>query len=135
MITDCPLFFPVIHPVSEATALQSVATAVEAGADGVFLINQGLGVAGVLDLARRVVAERPGLPVGVNLLGMSPARAVVAAAEAGESKTRQSKAPRMTGDCTHETGAPPLALYLGRPGRPDPFEPMARRARAKRKRR
>jgi hypothetical protein len=38
----------------------------------------------------------------------------------------------MNGDCTHEIGALPLALYLGRP---DPFEPMARRVPAKRKRR
>lgn len=36
------VFLPVIHPVSKATAIQSIDTAVWAGADGVFLINQGI---------------------------------------------------------------------------------------------
>ena len=36
------VFLPVIHPVSEDIALSSIQTAVEADADGIWLINQGM---------------------------------------------------------------------------------------------
>lgn len=61
-------FFPVIHCVDEKTARTAIGVAQAAGADGVFLIDQGnLSTQEVGDLARRI-ADEVTLKVGVNLL-------------------------------------------------------------------
>ena len=62
------VFLPVIHPVSREVALGSIRTAVEAGADGIFLIDQGMTSGEVLDFVPEVHALYPGLWIGVNLL-------------------------------------------------------------------
>lgn len=63
---------PVIHPVTDAVALASVATAVAAGCAGAFLINQGMSTEEVLRLAMEVRARHPSLWLGINLLGATP---------------------------------------------------------------
>lgn len=66
------VFLPVIHPVSEETALASIDVAVEAGADGIFLINQGMFSSEVLQFIPQVRRRHPTLWIGVNLLGTAP---------------------------------------------------------------
>lgn len=66
------VFLPVIHPVSLGTALDSIATAAEAGADGIFLINQGMSVDEVLAVIPEVRRRHEKLWIGVNLLGVAP---------------------------------------------------------------
>ena len=66
------VFLPVIHPVSKKTALDSIRTAVESGADGIFLINQGMSAAQVLELIPEVHQRFEGLWIGVNMLGIKP---------------------------------------------------------------
>jgi predicted TIM-barrel enzyme len=69
-------FLPVLHPVTRDAALVAVEVAVAAGADGVFLINQGLNEREVVALIGEVYRRYPALWVGVNLLGRSPADAL-----------------------------------------------------------
>jgi predicted TIM-barrel enzyme len=64
---------PVVHPVSAADAMASVAVAHAAGVKGVFTINQGMSSAEVLQLVLEIRRKYPSLWVGVNLLGHSPA--------------------------------------------------------------
>jgi len=66
------VFLPVIHPVAKDTARRSIQTAVEAGADGIFLINQGMSAPQVLDFVLEVHERNEGLWIGVNLLGSPP---------------------------------------------------------------
>ncbi|MDD5708063.1 MAG: adenine phosphoribosyltransferase [Kiritimatiellae bacterium] len=66
------VFLPVIHPVTKETATQSIDVAVRSGADGVFLINQGLSSAEVLDFIPEVHRRHAALWIGVNLLGSDP---------------------------------------------------------------
>lgn len=66
------VFLPVIHPVSEATAVASIEVAVQSGADGIFLINQGMSESEVLDFVPRVRRRHEHLWIGVNLLGFRP---------------------------------------------------------------
>jgi len=66
------VFLPVIHPVTKAVALQSIDTAVHAGADGIFLINQGMTASQVLDFIPEVRQRYEQLWIGVNLLGVKP---------------------------------------------------------------
>ena len=66
------VFLPVIHPVSKATAIQSIDTAVWAGADGVFLINQGMSSSQLLDFIPEVRRRHEELWIGVNLLESDP---------------------------------------------------------------
>ncbi len=66
------IFLPVIHPVSRTTALDSIQTAVESGADGIFLINQGMTSTQVLDFIPEVYRLYQNLWIGVNLLGSEP---------------------------------------------------------------
>ena len=66
------VFLPVIHPVSPVTALRSIETAVLSGADGIFLINQGMTSGQVLDFIPEVNNRYPDLWIGVNLLGIEP---------------------------------------------------------------
>lgn len=71
MIT-IPRFIPVIHPVSRDAALTSIACAVNAKADGIFLINQGMEADQVFDLASEVKDRYPDLWIGLNILGEFP---------------------------------------------------------------
>ncbi len=66
------VFLPVIHPVSRTTALESIQTAVESGADGIFLINQGMTSTQVLEFVPEVHRLYQNLWMGVNLLGSEP---------------------------------------------------------------
>lgn len=63
------VFLPVIHPVRTALALASIQVAWDSGADGIFLINQGMDEEGVLRLARSVQRQYPDWWIGVNILG------------------------------------------------------------------
>lgn len=72
-------FLPVVHPVTRDHALAAVDVAVAAGADGVFLINQGLGERDVLALIGEVYRRHPTLWIGLNLLSRTPAEALAAA--------------------------------------------------------
>jgi predicted TIM-barrel enzyme len=75
------VFLPVVHCIDRKQADQSVAVAIDHGADGVFLINQGgLPVADVLQIA--VSCARAGLRVGVNVLGICAESAVEVVAPA-----------------------------------------------------
>ena len=60
---------PVIHCGEGEEAIPNVRIAVEAGADGVFLINHGIWPAQLLDLAEEVRGLFPDLWIGVNVLG------------------------------------------------------------------
>lgn len=64
-----PSFIPVIHPISAHAAGYSTACAVENGADGIFLINQGMDLDDVLALSVALKEKNPDLWVGINLLG------------------------------------------------------------------
>lgn len=67
------LFLPVIHlPHGEIVGMESVDTAVKAGADGVFLINQGMSPPQVLAFGNVVKSKYPDLWLGFNLLGQDP---------------------------------------------------------------
>lgn len=66
------VFLPVIHPVTVSQAYKSIAVAIEAKADGLFLIDQGLGIQDLLKLAANVRAQAPKLWIGMNLLGEHP---------------------------------------------------------------
>jgi uncharacterized protein len=66
------VFLPVIHPLSRETAIASIDTAVNSGADGVFLINQGMSDLEVLGFIPEVRQRHEGLWIGVNLLGLKP---------------------------------------------------------------
>ena len=71
------VFLPVIHPVTKETALQSIDTAVRSGADGIFLINQGMSSSQVLDFIPQVRRRHERLWIGVNLLGSEPEAVIV----------------------------------------------------------
>ena len=75
-------FLPVVHPVTREHALAAVDVAVAAGADGVFLIDQGLGERDVLALVGEVYGRHPTLWIGLNLLSRAPADALATALEA-----------------------------------------------------
>jgi predicted TIM-barrel enzyme len=62
--------------VSRDRALAAVDVAVAAGADGVFLIDQGLGERDVVALIGEVHRRYPSLWVGVNFLSRAPADAL-----------------------------------------------------------
>ncbi|MBF0451760.1 MAG: adenine phosphoribosyltransferase [Candidatus Magnetomorum sp.] len=70
------VFLPVIHPVDKQTALFSIKTAVESGADGIFLINQGMSTTQVLEFIPEVHLMYTSLWIGVNLLGTEPAEVI-----------------------------------------------------------
>ena len=66
------VFLPVVHPVNRRTALGSIGTAVESGADGIFLINQGMTVTQLLEFIPEVRERHGSLWIGVNLLRVEP---------------------------------------------------------------
>lgn len=80
------VLLPVIHPVSRATALESIRVAHAEGARGVFLIDQGMEEDGVLSLVRAARDTFPALWVGVNLLARSPAEALRVALDACDGR-------------------------------------------------
>ncbi len=63
------VFLPVIHPVTKKTALESIDTAVRSGADGIFIIDQGMSSAQVLAFIPEIRRRHESLWIGVNLLG------------------------------------------------------------------
>lgn len=72
-VFGCPrVFLPVIHPVSKGIALDSVETAISSGADGIFLINQGMTTTEVLDFIPELHRMHENLWIGINLLGTKP---------------------------------------------------------------
>jgi uncharacterized protein len=73
---------PVVHPVGRAEALASVDVAHAAGVKGIFVINQGMLDRELLALVGEIWRRYPALWVGVNLLGRSPAEALVDALDA-----------------------------------------------------
>ena len=83
MKIEFPAVFPVIHPVTAEAALASIDIAFNAGADGIFLIDQGMTQRRLLVFVERVVELYPKLPVGVNLLNLYPWEAVEAASKCG----------------------------------------------------
>lgn len=81
-----PVLLPVVHPIGRAEALASLRVVHDAGAPGAFLIDQGMGEADVLALVREARARFPKLWLGVNLLGRSPADALVTALDACDGR-------------------------------------------------
>lgn len=70
------VLLPVVHCINPEQADRAVNIAMENGADGVFLINQGgMNVATLLQ--RAMSAARGGVWTGVNLLGLDPYEAAV----------------------------------------------------------
>jgi predicted TIM-barrel enzyme len=70
------VFLPVIHPVSKDIAMKSIGTAVDAGADGIFLIDQGMTVTELLDFVPAVAKAFPNLWIGLNILEYDSPRAL-----------------------------------------------------------
>lgn len=75
------VFLPVIHPVSRETALESIETAIASGADGIFLINQGMSTREILSFIPDIHHRHERLWIGVNLLGSSPEEVVALVAD------------------------------------------------------
>ena len=63
--------WPVIHVRSREQALRNAALVAESGAHGVFLIHMEGNDAMLAPIARTVMAEHPGFPVGVNHLSLT----------------------------------------------------------------
>lgn len=63
---------PVVHVESEAQALRNVEIAVNAGVDGVFLINHSISSGELLEVHEAAVRCFPGFWTGVNCLDLSP---------------------------------------------------------------
>lgn len=63
------VFLPVIHPISRQHALRALAAAREEGADGVFLINQGMRTDKTLALLDDFLSDAD-FWIGVNILGV-----------------------------------------------------------------
>lgn len=75
------MLLPVIHPTKGRDgALAAVRIARDGGADGVFLIDQGMNDREVLSLVKDVRALYPGWWVGLNLLSRGPIEALKATA-------------------------------------------------------
>lgn len=62
------VFLPVVHPLSRDHALRALHVARKGGADGVFLINQGMKTDEVLALAHECMMSIPDFWIGVNIL-------------------------------------------------------------------
>jgi len=64
------VFLPVSYAAEEKRTLHNVDIAREAHADGLFLVNHGIGSQRLLRIAQKVVGLHPGLFVGVNCLDL-----------------------------------------------------------------
>jgi len=64
---------PVIHAEGEVQALRNTSIALQAGTDGVFLINHSISEEYLLRIACKVRREFPSAWIGVNCLGLLPA--------------------------------------------------------------
>lgn len=73
---------PVVHPLGHDEALASVEIAHNAGAKGVFVINQGMDDAETLALVGEIRDRFPALWLGLNLVGYAPVAALGQALEA-----------------------------------------------------
>lgn len=76
------VLLPVVHPVTREHALAAVEVALDAGADGVFLIDQGLNERELVALIGEVYHRHPSLWIGVNFLTRAPIDALAFALEA-----------------------------------------------------
>ena len=72
---------PVIHVDAPEQAHRNVKVARDAGADGVFLINHGMGDAALLDIHETVADANPGWWIGVNCLSLTPDRVFAAVSQ------------------------------------------------------
>ena len=68
--------FPVVHINMSETAVVQAKTALDYGADGVYLIDHKGSAGTVLDTLDQLRSVRPGSYAGVNLLGYSALGAV-----------------------------------------------------------
>jgi predicted TIM-barrel enzyme len=66
------VILPVIHVASEDQALRNAEVAWDAGCDGIFLINHGMGHRELLAIQAAVAARAPGRWIGVNCLDLDP---------------------------------------------------------------
>ncbi|KKP68649.1 MAG: Adenine phosphoribosyltransferase [Candidatus Moranbacteria bacterium GW2011_GWE1_35_17] len=64
------IFLPVIHVLSKEQTLRNVAVAVEARADGVFLINHNIHAGELISVFRVVKKKNPNLWIGINFLDL-----------------------------------------------------------------
>ena len=81
-----PVLLAVVHPLGRSEALAGIAAAQRGGADGVFLIDQGMDEAAVLALVMEARARSPELWIGVNLLSRRPADALARALDACDGR-------------------------------------------------
>lgn len=65
-------WFPVIHPVSAYAVARAVDLVRAEGADGVFLINQGVSLPALESIVALVYSNHGAFPIGVNALGETP---------------------------------------------------------------
>ena len=74
--------FPVVHIISPEVSAEQGAIALDAGADGVYLIHHGFGslhasLQEVVATFNRLDEARPSAFIGVNFLGLRPLHALV----------------------------------------------------------
>lgn len=69
--TSDRVFLPVVYAIDETQALRNADIAREAQADGVFLVNHGIGCQQLLQIAAKMADAQPGLFVGVSCLDLS----------------------------------------------------------------
>lgn len=83
MLFSGPKIYPVIHFLDRETTFMEVTKAIDAGADGVFLINHRSDDMELISVACAVRLKHPQLPVGVNFLSMSGLEATIMARKFG----------------------------------------------------
>lgn len=66
------VFLPVVKPRSRAVALQSIQTAIDSGADGVFVTNDRIDEFELLDFIPQIQKRFGSIWIGVNMIGYSP---------------------------------------------------------------
>lgn len=101
------VLLPVIHPVSRLKAITAARVAVDAGAPGVFLVDQGASEADVLMYVMDLRDRFPELWIGVNLLTRQPVEALI--------KARQECAGVISGIWADDAGINEHALFNEQP--------------------
>lgn len=66
------VLLPVIHVTDKEQALRNTAIAVEAGTDGVFLINHDVRSDGLIEIFQEVRRKYPSIWLGINVLDLNP---------------------------------------------------------------